>query len=61
MIGLGLLSAFFAIFGKRISRILLVANGVLVALLWWLAVGIGMCPCGVKLTHDRFVPIGPDP
>lgn len=41
MIALGLLSAAAAIFGSGLSRSLLVANGVLVALQWWLLAGLG--------------------
>ena len=41
MIALGLLSAGIAIFGRGLSRGLLVANGFLVALQWWLLAGLG--------------------
>lgn len=41
MIAMGLLSAIAAVFGKGLSRSMLVANGVLVALQWWLLAGLG--------------------
>ena len=41
MIALGLLSAGIAVFGRGVSRGLLVANGFLVALQWWLLAGLG--------------------
>jgi hypothetical protein len=42
MIGLGLLSAGIAAFGRGFSRGLLIANGVLVALQWWLLAAVGL-------------------
>jgi len=42
MIGLGLLSAVLAVFGKGLPRGLLIANGTLVALKWWLLAAIGL-------------------
>lgn len=37
VLGLGLLSAFFALFGRRIARVLLLVAGLLVTYLWYLA------------------------
>jgi hypothetical protein len=37
MLGLGLLSIIFAGFGRRLSRLLLMVDGLLVALLWYFA------------------------
>ena len=42
MIALGLLSAVVAFFGRGLSRGLLIANGTLVALEWWLFAGLGL-------------------
>jgi hypothetical protein len=42
MIGLGLLSVVLAISGRAISRGLLIANGAIVAMLSWLAAGLGI-------------------
>ena len=42
MIGVGLLSAILATFGRGCPRALLLANGVLIAFLWWLFVGMGV-------------------
>ena len=42
MIGLGLLSAVLAAFGRGLPRGLLIANGTLVALEWWLLAAIGL-------------------
>lgn len=42
MMGIGLLSAAIASFGSGVSRGLLVGNGVLVAIFWWLAVAVGI-------------------
>jgi hypothetical protein len=42
MIGLGLLSAVLAAFGRGLPRGLLIANGGLVALQWWLLAAIGL-------------------
>lgn len=43
LLGLGLLAAVFALFGKRISRILLLISGLLAAYLWYLA-GLAVSP-----------------
>jgi hypothetical protein len=42
MIGLGLFSAILATSGRGLPRVLLVANGTLIALLWWLFLGMGV-------------------
>jgi hypothetical protein len=42
MIGLGLLSTVLAAFGRGLPRGLLIANGALVALQWWLLAATGV-------------------
>lgn len=42
LIFLGLVSAVLAVSGKGLSRSLLIVNGIIVALQWWLFGGLGI-------------------